>query len=337
MSRNDPEPKAAAQRKPWLRWLLLLVLILAAASFLDLKRLFAELNKVSLLAIALCVGAEMLFYALECVRIWALSNRYYGFNALWRSRLTSVLVGNFLPGSGGGDVLRIFLLDSVKPGRKFYTLLLVVTSRVYGLLAMGAILPVALYFVRESLPVRVAINFPVAMLGCLIVASAPLIFVQRSSRRILVRGVHRFHGSWRSLARTLYLGTVTFARPRQWLVAITTSIATNLLVFLEFWVIGRSLDIDFGFSMWAFIVPLIAIASFLPIGFGPIGPQDASLVGVAKLFGKPPEVFLALSLCIHAIRILGMAAGTFYLDDLRRLVPEKSAVHRMLDRFSWKR
>jgi hypothetical protein len=116
-----------------------------------------------------------------------------------------------------------------------------------------------------------------------------------------------------------------------------TSVATNLLVFLEFWLIGRSLNIDFGFSMWAFIVPLIAIASFLPIGFGPIGPQDASLVGIAKLFGKPPEVFLALSLCIHAIRIIGMTPGAFYLDDLQRLVPEKSAVHRMIDRFSRKR
>lgn len=315
---------------------MLLGLILAAAFFLDFKRLFAELTKVSLLAIALCVGAELLFFALECVRLWALSNGYYGFKVLWRSRLTSLLVGNFLPGSGGGDVLRIFLLDSVKPGRKFYTLLLVLTSRGYGLLAMGAILPVALYSVRESLPIEVAINFPVALLGCLLMATTPLFFAQRSLRRLLVGGVHRFHGRWRSFARTLYLGMVTFAKPHQWLVAMTTSIATNLLVFLEFWLIGRSLNIDFGFSMWAFIVPLIALASFLPIGFGPIGPQDASLVAVAKLFGKPPEVFLALSLCIHAIRIIGMAPGAFYLDDLRRLVPEKSAIHRMMDRFSRK-
>jgi uncharacterized membrane protein YbhN (UPF0104 family) len=197
---------------------------------------------------------------------------------------------------------------------------------------MGAILPVALYFVRTSLPVSVAINFPVAILACLLMATAPLFFTWRRFRRILVKGVHRFHGRWRSLARTLYLGIVTFGKPRQWLVATTTSIATNLLVFLEFWLIGRSLNVEFGYSMWAFIVPLIAVASFLPIGFGPIGPQDASLVGIAKLFGKPPEVFLALSLCIHAIRILGMAPGMFYLDDLRRLVPEKSVLHRIMDR-----
>ena len=291
----------------------------------------------SLLAVALCVGAEMLFFALECMRLWALSNGYYGVKVLWRSRLTSLLIGNFLPGSGGGDVLRIFLLDSVKPGRKFYTLLLVLTSRAYGLLAMGAILPIALYSVRKSLPIELAINFPVAILGCLLLATAPLFFAQRGLRRLSREMRSSISRALAITARTLYLGMVTFAQPQQWLVAMTTSIATNLLVFLEFWLIGRSLNIDFGFSMWAFIVPLIAIASFLPIGFGPIGPQDASLVGVAKLFGKPPEVFLALSLCIHAIRIIGMAPGEFYLDDLRRLVPENSAIHRMIDRFSRRR
>src|SRR5205807_901644 len=101
-----------------------------------------------------------------------------------------------------------------------------------------------------------------------------------------------------------------------------SSTLSNACLVLQFWLVGRAVGADLGLVEWAVCVPVAAFASFLPIGLGSIGPQDATIVIIGKLTGHPIEPLLAVSVLLHVIQIVGTAPGLLWIGDSRAVVAE---------------
>jgi hypothetical protein len=119
----------------------------------------------------------------------------------------------------------------------------------------------------------------------------------------------------RRILRKVYLAFRSFGSFQNWLVASVTSLATFLIVISEFWAISNSLGLGVSFIEWALLVSVVSIATFLPVGIGAFGSQDAVLALLAPYFGQSIESFVALSVLIHVVRILGTLPGTFFLGE----------------------
>src|SRR5262249_53580305 len=88
------------------------------------------------------------------------------------------------------------------------------------------------------------------------------------------------------------------------------------------WIIGRAVGAGLTLTEWAICVPIAAVASFLPIGFGSVGPLDATFVIVGRLTGHSIERLLAVSILIHIIQVVATLPGIPFLTDTRTVFNE---------------
>lgn len=305
-----------ARAKVFLKIVSILAIFGLLIFFLDFQKFGRELSKVSTIAVILCIGGELLFYAIESVKLLYLGSFKYSFSLILKSRFLTAFLANFAPGLIVGDVLRVFILDRYRPGNKLHVASMLVSSRLYGVLPLALILPVS-----ALLNPRLVDQFKLPLiLGCvclgLIAWISPLFVGYRWSRRIVFSS-YRFSsvGVVRNLIRKIYFSFRIFGTRRNWLVASGTSLATTLIVIAEFWILSRALGLGVSFSEWALIVSVVSVVTFLPIGIGAIGSQDAALAMMASLFGQSLESFIAVSLLMHIVRIIGTLPGAVFVGE----------------------
>lgn len=295
--------------------LLLLYILSREIIWTDFVAFFLHL---SFSVIFVCFLIEWGFFFVESWRIRVLSYGKFSIAVLLRTRLLSACVGNALPGFGSAEILRIFLLDRFRPDRKIETALLLFANRLYGLFALGPFIGLPLIFGAKLpflSPIYIWFLAPVLTLLPFI----PLIIRLRWGRR-LIAGVERHStGVIRAIFRKIFLSVLHHSEPKVWLRAVISSTITNAAVITQTWIIAYSFDIPLSFLEWSFYMPLVAVAAFLPVGFGAVGPQDAALISVAQLNGLPFEPFVALSLTLHLLHILSPTPGLFFIDDLKNI------------------
>ena len=284
--------------------------------FIDFNKFVREIQNVSLVVICMCVLSELAFYVIESVKLFFLGGFKYRFNPILHSRLLSAFLANFGPGMAVGDVLRVFILDRYKPGNKVYVASLLASGRIYGILPLAVVLPI-FALLHSGLVEKV--GFPsilAAGLVGLFIWCSPLFFNSRFNRRLLftfyllVKVV-----SIRRLTRKIYLAFRSFCSVQNWMVGSATSLVTTLVVIFEFWILSNSLGLDVRFSEWALLVSIISVVTFLPVGIGAIGSQDAALALLAPFFGQSVESFIAISVLMHVIRMLGTLPGLLFLGE----------------------
>lgn len=290
--------------------------------FADVRSLGSAIREMSIATFAIAMLLDWGFYVVESWRLRRLSLRRYTFMALWRSRMAAGLVTNVLPGMASGELLRIFMIDRYRPGNKLYVGLLLLANRVYGLLALASLFLVAFAIDRQRLPTFVGAHLLPIVIGCVAILPTPLLLRIRPVRGAMVRLIRRLRGRVKRIAYTVFNATGHFCDPTRWALALASSTLSNALLIGVFWVTGRAVGADLTLTEWAVCLPLAAFASFLPIGFGSIGPQDATFVIIGKLTGHPIERLLAASVLIHVIQIAATAPGLLYLSDTRAVISE---------------
>ena len=293
-----------------------------AVLVVDWGRVLALLKRLDTGLLALVLLLEWVFYGVESLRIHLLSRRSYPVGLILKTRLFSVFLGNILPGLAAAELTRVLLLDSHRPGRKIYLLLLLLANRLYGLISLAGLFLVAFLAQEVPLPPSIAPFIETIAAGCLAVLFFPLVFNWRRSRKTACWLVLRVKGPLRKPARTLYQAVLHFSSPPIWLIATASSIATSFIAVLEFWLIATALGIASTLLLWTVWTPLIALGTFLPIGFGAFGSQDAGFTVMSQVLGQSVEPFLVLSLVVHAARFLGSLPGVLALPQARKVLTE---------------
>ena len=310
------------------RLLLLAAVVAICLHFADVPAIGHAMAQTSVAILLMALAFDSGFYVVESWRLRQLSRGLYRFGALWRSRMVAALLANVLPGMISGEVLRIFLVDRYRPGNKLYVGLLLLANRLYGLLALGSLFLIAFAVDRHHVPSFVAAHRVLLSIACTAVLPTPLLLRIRPVRIAMVALIRRLRGRIRRVAYTVFNATAHFCDPKRWAIALVSSTLSNALVVLQFWIVGRSVGANLTLTEWAICVPVAAIASFLPIGFGSIGPQDATFVIVGRMTGHPIERLLALSVLMHLIQVTATLPGIIFLSDARQVVRDAIAVAR---------
>ncbi|HZB72271.1 MAG TPA: lysylphosphatidylglycerol synthase transmembrane domain-containing protein [Acidimicrobiales bacterium] len=223
--------------------------------------------------------------------------------------LAGLFVGNFLPSTIGGDVLRVSRLSAAN-GDRPDSFASVVLERLTGwlvlpvlTLAAMAVNPGLLQLGRAS---AVALGLSAGTLlllaGVLAAAASPRL----GGRLVRSEGWVRFVGA-------VHLGLARFRdKPRAAVEVLLVGVAYQLAVVLAAFLAAHALGLDVSPTAALAFMPAVAIAQVLPISVGGLGVREGAFVLFLGPLGVPAGQAVALGLLVYglnlAVSLLGAPA-----------------------------
>jgi glycosyltransferase 2 family protein len=235
--------------------------------------------------------------------------------------LAGLFVGNFLPSTIGGDVLRVSRLSAAN-GDRPDSFASVVLERLTGwlvlpvlTLAAMAVNPGLLRLGRAS-AVALALSAGTLLLLAAVLAAAAS--PRLGGRLVKTEGWVRFVGA-------VHLGLARFrGKPRAALEVLLVGVAYQLAVVLAAFLAAHALGLDVSPTAALAFMPAVAIAQVLPISVGGLGIREGAFVLFLGPLGVPAGQAVALGLLVYglnlAVSLLGAPAfavggGTAQADD----------------------
>jgi uncharacterized protein (TIRG00374 family) len=287
-----------------------------------LSSLFPEWNAHAFLFLAAGLGATAVGILLSTLRWWTVLSAL-GLRARVRTLLNHYLaglfVGNFLPSTIGGDVLRV-ARQSADNGDRPSTFASVVLERLTGWLVLPLITLSAFVInpgLRElgnatALAFGLSVATLVLLCGLLFAAAHPRV----GGRLADSEGWQRFIGA-------VHLGIARFRQhPGSVLNVLVVGFAYQLAVVLSAYLAARALGLDVGPTAILAFMPAVAIAQVLPISLGGLGVREGAFVLFLHPLGVQRGEAIALGLLFYgmnlAVSLLG--APSFAVGGGRRSV-----------------
>ena len=213
---------------------------------------------------------------------------------LFNYYLTGMFFNIFLPGAIGGDVVRTKrLVDREGASVKGATTITIV-ERAAGVYGLGLLLAVSLAV--GNFPERFQISqwIPQWLLWC-----SPIIVLSVVPVLKYLLNKHDLPTTYSFILQTIavlllsQMGDVTIA-----------------------WIFSRSLGIEIGYAAFIFIMPLVYVATVLPISLGGLGVREGSLAGLMMLYGVDASVAIVISLLMYLVKVVVGIIGYFvYLKE----------------------
>ncbi len=255
----------------------------------------------------------VLLSALRWQRVLAALDLAASTPTLVRHYLAGQFVGNFLPTTIGGDVLRVSRL-AASNGETPRTVASVVLERLTGWLILPLLTLFAL-MVNPGLrrvapgPATTAMWLAVATLvalGVLLVLAASPWFGNRLSST----------DGWRRFTGAIHLGLDRVRhRPVLAFEVLTVGFAYQLAVMLAAFLSAKALGLDVGWTAILAFFPVVAIVQVLPLTVGGLGTREAALVFFLHPLGVAQADAFALGLLVYlvtlGVSLLGAPAFAF--------------------------
>jgi len=248
--------------------------------------------------------------ALRWHRVLVALERRARMSVLVRHYLASLFVGNVLPSTIGGDVLRVSRLAH-EDGDAPRVVASVVLERLTGWLVLPVLTFVGLVAnpgLRRIAPgpAGTALAFAVATLALLAVV------LGLASSRSFDRSVGGDHG-WRRFTGAIHLGLGRFRRePGLAFEVLTAGFAYQLVVVLAAFLGAKALGLTVGWTAMLAFFPVVAIVQVLPLTVSGLGTREAALIFFLHPFGVPDSHAFALGLLLYmvnlAVSLLGAPA-----------------------------
>lgn len=223
-------------------------------------------------------------------------------------QLAGVFVGNFLPSTIGGDVLRVSRL-SASSGRGPDSFASVVLERLTGWLVLPVISLAALALnpallhlgLASKAAVAVSIGTLVLLVVVLVLASSPRLGVRLEGHE----GVRRF-------LHAVHVGLVRFRRnPGLAFEVLVAGFVYQLAVVLAAFLAGHALGLDVGWTAMMAFMPAVAILQVLPVTIGGLGVREGAFVLFLSRsgLGVATDQAIALGLVLYGVNLLVSLAG----------------------------
>jgi uncharacterized membrane protein YbhN (UPF0104 family) len=228
---------------------------------------------------------------------------------LTRHYLASQFVGNFLPSTVGGDVLRVTRLGA-EVGDNAAPFASVVLERLSGWIVLPALTFAGLLInptLRQqsgkatALAAAIGVATLVALAGVLIAAGSP-------------RVGRRFSGTegWKRFTGAIHLGVDRFRRrPALAFEVIAAGIVYQLCVIVSVFFASKALGFDHtvGFTAILAFFPIVAIVQTLPVTFGGLGVREGALYLFLHPLGVQTEQAISLGVLIYACTLIVSLLG----------------------------
>ncbi|CAN5441764.1 lysylphosphatidylglycerol synthase transmembrane domain-containing protein [soil metagenome] len=227
-------------------------------------------------------------------------------HTLLAHELAGLFVGNFLPSTIGGDVLRVTRL-SASNGNRPDSFASVVLERLSGwlvlpvlTLAAMAVNPGLLRLGRATVVALVLSGGTLLLLVAVLAAAAS----PRLGGRLVAReGWSRFVGA-------VHLGLERFRRrPRAAASVLLVGVAYQLAVVLAAFLAAHALGIAVSPTAALAFMPAVAIAQVLPISLGGLGVREGAFVLFLGPLGVPAGQAVALGLLVYGLNLVVSLLG----------------------------
>ena len=239
---------------------------------------------------------------------------------LVRHYLAGQFVGNFLPTTIGGDLLRVSRLSAAN-GETPRTVASVVLERLTGWLVLPVLTLFALVVnpgLRRVAPIPSHTAMWVALLT--LVALGAVVAVAASPR---LGGRLTSTGGWRRFTGAIHLGLDRVRRrPGLAFEILTAGFAYQLAVMLAAFLSAKALGLSVGWTAILAFFPIVAIVQVLPLTVGGLGTREAALVFFLHPLGVADADAFALGLLVYLVN-LGVSllgAPAFALGSRARAV-----------------
>jgi len=235
---------------------------------------------------------------------WGMVMDTLGARRPWQLYLASyfkgAFLGQFLPGSVGGDVVRAIDLSRAGSGKRG-AILGVLLDRVVALPGL-ALINLASVFVSPGLfPValrRLSVGLDASVLAGLVVAASfdRLPFI--GQLRLLHPLTHISRG-----LRSVYRG------PGRIGAQLGLAVCIHLLAISSTIGLARSMGMGLPAVAFCALVPLAVLATVVPVSLAGWGVREGAMVGLFHLVGAPKEPILAVSLMYGAVVMVTSLPG----------------------------
>lgn len=286
-------------------------------SQIEVEPLVANIRNTNINYLLVAIFLHALAFVLFSVRWWFL---YHIQDAELRYKKTigsyylGLFFNNFLPTGVGGDVVRIIRLRNAG----FNTHILVSSSlldRILGLVSILLMGLVAIIFTR-SLDLSIDIKIILCLIAIGVASGLWFLFSDYMSR--LSDILHKKFENVK-LIRFVYTVVSTLHEYRkmrtQILFAVCISFIAQYLIILCYLMIGLSLNIELPISIYFTIIPIVFVATALPISIGGLGVRESTLITLFLFFQVDKQAAIALSLIYFgSIVLLTLPGGLIILS-----------------------
>jgi uncharacterized membrane protein YbhN (UPF0104 family) len=221
--------------------------------------------------------------------------------------LASLFVGNVLPSTVGGDVLRVSRLSAANgdaPG----TFASVVIERLTGWIVLPVLTLAAVIFnpgLRREAPQAVGLCVLIAMST---LTGLLLLLVGVAHPRL--GGKLTASDGWRRFTGAVHLGLDRFRRrPGLAVEVLTVGFAYQLAVMLGAFFAAKALGIDIGWTAILTFFPMVAIIQVIPVTIGGLGTREGSLVLLLGSLGVASADAIALGLLFYGVNLVVSLLG----------------------------
>lgn len=245
------------------------------------------------------------------------SNIDLRFFPLLKFYFIGMFFSNILPGSTGGDFFRMYY--AYKHGGDFtHATSSVITERVVGLVAMFGIGTLILPFIQiqHAFVDYLRILLPVLFTAGLIIIV--LLGYSRSFKIILwcLKWLDRVRGG-KVLLDILKVMHASVKQPGLVSLLFILSVALQLVEIVVFFVLGIGMGVSVEFTTYLLMVPIIFIASAIPITVGGLGVRESTAVSVFTIAGMMQGDAFAISLLFIPVLLLSSSPGLYYFVAMK--------------------
>jgi uncharacterized protein (TIRG00374 family) len=226
----------------------------------------------------------------------------------------------------GGDVVRIYHL--YKKGLDSHILISsTLLDRVFGLatiIIMGLI--AIIYLSGQSL--RQDILFPLLIISFVVPGIVIFLSSDYSYKLLTLISIRVKHNRLTDfLIKILKIFQEYRLQKAKLLIALFLSLLAQCLIILSYILIGGSLNIEI--SPWTYfaVVPLVFLASSIPVSIGGLGVRESVIVYLLVEYGANTQAAIAVSLLYFAVIVILTAPGGLILLSKNKKI-ELNARHR---------
>ncbi len=256
------------------------------------------------------LGLIIVSVLLSAVR-WHETVMALGLHASLRLLISTYFAGNFvgnvLPSTIGGDVLRVRRLAKAT-GESTASFASVMLERLTGWVALPVLSLIGLG-VNPGLrslgtPTRLAAGVAVGTLVLL----AIVLFLAAHSR---VGGRLADRDDWRRFIGAVHLGLVEFRRrPIAAARVMAAAFVYQFVLVVAAHMIAKAIDFDFGFTAILAFVPIVTIVQVLPISIAGFGVREGMFVYFFHTgLGQPTQKALSLGLLLYGLTLISSLFG----------------------------
>jgi uncharacterized membrane protein YbhN (UPF0104 family) len=254
----------------------------------------------------LVTAASVILSALRWQRVLVALELPARLRTLLGHYLAALFVGNFLPSTIGGDVLRVTRL-SAENGDPPPTFASVVLERLSGWIVLPVITLATMALHPTLLHKGTATRLAVILATGTLVLLIGIVFASGHPRLL---GRHADNPGWLRFLGAVHLGVDRLRRhPTAAASVLGTGFLYQLTVVLAAWMAAEALGIDVGLTVLLAFFPAVAIAQVLPITFSGLGVREGALVLFLRPFDVGQHQAIALGLLFYAMNLVVSLLG----------------------------